>query len=118
MSPQSEAEFNALLDEYQEGEREAAEEARERGNVKALRPDAVIRPCTYGNLRIGDFITAEPELGAAARFVEVVRLRQGIESSIITLTFETPEPLGVALEDHWVIERAEMGHAHVDASRR
>lgn len=107
------------LDEHLEREAELAAELEARGNVEARRPDAVIREATFESLRLDEFITAEPEgdklWGTPPRFVRVVRLRQEIETRMIVLTFETPEPIGVGMEDHWIIERDPGAPAYVDA---
>lgn len=104
--------FEAQLDAYQERERAAAEERAIVADRKAVRPDAVRLETTFGELRVGDYMTAEA--GPRARWVEVIKVEhdRGKWSSReakpgwVAVTFRTPEPLGVAYEDEWAREDA------------
>lgn len=96
--------FDAGLDEYQEREREAAFERELLGDEQAVRPDAERATVTVADLNIGDFMTAED--GPHARWVKVVEIKEGWRDPAKTsITFQTPQPIGVGLVDRWVIER-------------
>lgn len=114
--------FDAALDEYQEREREAADRRADEADRRAVRPDAVRQESTFGELREGDYMTAES--GPAARWVEIVKVeprrKWSNERALdwVAVTFRTPEPLGVAYEDKWVIERERIAPVVIDATRR
>ena len=110
------AEFDALLDEYQEREAEEALERAGRGDIEAVRPDAVREVVTFADLRVGDYMTAED--GPLARWVRVVKCDDSEYDPEATVTFQTPQPLGVAMEDHWVIRRPWNDPVTVDAAAR
>lgn len=106
----SDAAFDAGLDEYQAREAEWADERAAIGDHEAVRPDAVRLTVTFGELAVGDYMTNEA--GPAARWVEIVEVEpnrrkysQDEATGWITITFRTPQPLGVSYTDRWVIER-------------
>ena len=111
---QSQAEIDALLDEHQAREREDAERRAELGDRESVRPDAERVEITFGALLAGDYMTAEK--GPTARWVEVTE--KTIDGATATITFKTPQPLGVGLADRWVIHRPVEEPVTVDATAR
>lgn len=110
--------FDAELDAHQEREAQWARERARIGDIKARRPDAQRCEITFADLKIGDFMTNET--GPEARFVKVVEIGSftpKVEGQI-AITFETAEPLGVALENRWVIERPPTDSVTIDESIR
>lgn len=116
--------FDAMLDEHQRREREMAAELEAQGDIEARRPQAKLAERTFAEVREGDFITNEPEAGPDARFVEVVKVEQRRkfnredDGSWLTITFRTPQPIGVAFTDSWVIERRAIDSAYIDLGAR
>lgn len=117
-----EAAFDAGLDAYQERCREEAAALEDLGDRQAVRPEADRATVTFGDLIVGDYMTAEA--GPHARWVEVVALEPRRKWSNdpapgwVTVTFQTPQPIGVALEDRWVIERHVGDAVIIDQSVR
>lgn len=109
--------FDAGLDAYQERERVAAAEAEERSHETAARPDAVRLDSTFGELRVGDYMTAE---GPGGRWVKVVELGafEAKRPGDVVVTFEIPEPVTVSGERRWIIERPPGTPVVVDGSLR
>jgi hypothetical protein len=118
----SDAEFDAELEAYQEREYEASLERAERGDLEARRPDATRIETEFGALKVGDFMTAET--GPDARWVKIVKVSPGerkwgtSEDGWVTVTFQTPQPLGVGMEDKWVLERVVDTPVTIDGSVR
>jgi hypothetical protein len=112
------AAFDAGLDAYQERQREMAAESEEQGNREAVRSDAIPLTVTFADLVVGDYMTAES--GPAARWVKVVEIESRrkwtteSDPDKLTVTFQTAQPIGVAAEDHWVIERDRTDPAVID----
>jgi hypothetical protein len=107
---QRDAEFDRQLDLYQERQAELAAESEALGDEQAVRAEASRLTVTFGDLLDGDYMTAEdtPE----ARWVKVVRIEpdrrkysDAEAAGWVTVTFETPQPIGVGMETRWVIER-------------
>lgn len=111
---QTQAEIDAILDEYQEREAELAIERAERGDIEARRPDARREEIAYAELAVGDYMSAED--GVDARWVEVVEIKP--RDGKLVITFRTPQPLGVGLHDRWVIDRAADERVVIDAAVR
>lgn len=81
----------------------------------AHRVDAVLEPTTYGELRAGDFITAEPEMGERARWVKVT----GVHGhGMLTVGIETPVAEGRGEDSRFVIDRMATEQVVVDATSR
>jgi hypothetical protein len=113
----SDYEFDRMLDEYQEREREDAAERAERGDIEARRPNAERQEITFAELCCGDYMTNED--GLAARWVKVDKVNgTPAKTAEATVTFITPQPLGVAMEDHWVIRRPWDTTVTIDAAAR
>jgi hypothetical protein len=106
--------FDAMLEEHQEREAEAAYEREARGDFEARRPNAQPLTITFEELRIGDFMTAEDPADPDARWVEVGE--PGDHN--MKVTFRTPQPIGVGLHDRWTIERDPCLSVAVDALAR
>jgi len=100
---EGDADFDFELDAYQEREREAAAERAVQGDQQAVRPEAMRTEITFDELILDDYITAED--GSAARWVKVTKIVPPGADGRLAITFQTPQPLGVACEDHWVIDR-------------
>jgi hypothetical protein len=117
MSRLSDYEFDRMLDEHQEREREDAVGRAVIGDIEARRPDAERREITFAELCCGDYMTNED--GPAARWVKVEKI-DGTPATTAeaTVTFVTPQPLGVALEDHWIIRRTWDTPVTIDAAVR
>lgn len=110
-------EFDRMLDEYQEREAEMAEERAVVGDKQAMRPNAVRDDVTFGDLAEGDYMTAEE--GSTARWVKIVKVEGDRKTEAeAKITFEVPQPLGVAMEDHWVIYRPWTDTVVIDRSVR
>lgn len=121
----SDAHFDAMLEEYQEHEAELAYERERLGDEQARRPDAVPLTITFADLRVGDFMTAEDPDDPAARWVEVVEVGAAVDSVFfkgqrdsMTVTFRTPQPIGVGMHDRWTIARPSGDQVVIDASSR
>jgi hypothetical protein len=122
----SDPHFDAMLDEYQERERELAFEREAQGDIEARRPNAVQQEITFGELVVGDYITAEPGEAEHARYVKVIKLEPGKgdtrwgphHTGSLKITFETPQPIGVGMENHWVLDRDPDEPVVIDASER
>jgi hypothetical protein len=112
----SNAEIDLAVEEHIEREREAADERAVIGDAQAQRPDAVRQTVTFGDLVLGDHMTAEE--GPQARWVKVVKIVPAEDTGILSVTFQTPQPLGLAWEDRWIIERRSEVAVVVDASAR
>lgn len=99
----TDADFDFELDAYQEREREAAAERAVEGDAQAVRPYAMRTEIPFGELLLNDYMTAEE--GPEARWVKVIKILAPRPDGRISITFQTPQPLGVACESNWVIDR-------------
>lgn len=119
----SDAHFDAMLEEYQELEAELAYERERLGDQQARRPGAVPKAVTFGDLRVGDFMTADDPAHPQARWVEVVDLggvgesRFG-DSTTMSITFRTPQPIGVGMCDRWILQRQPGDPVVIDGAAR
>jgi hypothetical protein len=106
------AEFDAGLDEYQATLYEHAADAAERSYETAARPDAEPVEVTFGDLRVGDYMTNE---GPRGRWVRVVEIRgsfcyvksrhQGVADGEVSVLFEIPEAVHVSGETRYWLDR-------------
>jgi len=110
------AEFDFELDAYQEREREAAAERAVQGDQEAVRPSALRTEITFGELLLDDYMTAED--GPHARWVKVVKILAPRPDGRLSITFQTPQPLGVAYENRWVIDRLPSDRVIIDQLAR
>lgn len=120
MTRMSQAEFDAGLDEHQARQRELAARSEALGEQKAKRPHAEHETITFEQLVVGDYMTAEADRGADARWVKVVEIctHKPRRPGQITVTFQVPEPIGVAMETRWVIDRDPTTPVVIDAVER
>lgn len=112
MSAFDQAAFDAGLDAYQAQLADEAAEAAERSYETAARPLAVPMEMTFGDLRVGDYMTNEGPswpLGQGRRPSRPLCYRkshhQGMADGCVSVLFEIPEPVTVSGETHCWLDR-------------
>lgn len=112
--------FAVELDKHLEKQHEDALEREILGNLQSRRPRARMEERTFADLQVGDYITAEPSEGSAARWAKVVALNdvnvKPKEEGQMTISLKPAQPLGVGLHDRFVIDRYPHELVVVDAS--
>lgn len=113
------ARFDAGLDAWQAQQAEWAHEAAERSYETAARPDALPLDVTFGDLRVGDYMTNE---GPHGRWVKVVEIRDSrhprVKNGDVSVLFELVESVSVSGETRYWIDRAVGEPITVDARVR